>query len=237
MGDASETRVAIEYSVYRRRSGHDAQDIIVNYLHYLHFTIVHITHFSPPVTVRVKIGSFLDREKKRNTSCDSSSHCLAVMFCVTEQSKFFLKPKLTRRLSRVLQSTLKNSDPLSLKDQKFDIKVNRTSKASRMYLYVKRPAICTPFKSCHRWLRLQWTRQHVHRMCDRWKCFLFMDESMFRIESDNKRIFISLVSFWVDANTSMFFHGHVNAHTYRDDVLDAYVHYYFGAICDVSLLL
>ncbi|KFM75462.1 hypothetical protein X975_23465, partial [Stegodyphus mimosarum] len=44
-------------------------------------------------------------------------------------------------------------------------------------------------------------------------------------------------SLWVDAQTSMSFQGGtVNAQVYRDDILDAYVRPYVGAIGDAFLL-
>lgn len=130
-------------------------------------------------------------------------------------------------------------------------------------LYARRPAICITLTSHHRQDLLQWARQHVHWTHDQWRAVLFTDESRFSLQSDSRRILIwrepgtrfhpshirerdaygaGSVCVWggisLGGRTDLhvFPRGNVNAHTYRDDILDAYVHPYAGAIGDAFVL-
>ncbi|KFM76242.1 hypothetical protein X975_26625, partial [Stegodyphus mimosarum] len=42
-------------------------------------------------------------------------------------------------------------------------------------LYARGPAICVPLTSCRKRERLQWARQHVHWMPNKWRAVLFTD--------------------------------------------------------------
>ncbi|KFM62362.1 Transposable element Tcb1 transposase, partial [Stegodyphus mimosarum] len=120
-----------------------------------------------------------------------------------------------------------------------------------------------PLMSRHRRDRLQLARQHVHWTPDQWRAVLFMDESRFSLESKSRRYIIwrelgtryhpsnirkrdayerGIVCVWGgiyfggSTDLNFFPKGTVNAQVYRDDILDAYVHPYAGAIGDAFLL-
>lgn len=130
-------------------------------------------------------------------------------------------------------------------------------------LYARRPATCVPLTSRHRRDRLQWARQHVHWTPDQWRAVLFTDESRFSLQSDSRRYLIwrepgtryhpsnirerdaygrGSVCVWGGISLGgrthlhVFPRGTVNAQVYRDDILDAYVRPYAGAIGDAFLL-
>ncbi|GBM11377.1 hypothetical protein AVEN_13597-1 [Araneus ventricosus] len=100
-------------------------------------------------------------------------------------------------------------------------------------LYARQPAICVPLASRHRRERLRWAHQHVIWTPDQWRIVvLFTDESRFSLQSDSRcyliwrepgtryhpsnirerdaygegSVCVWVVSFWVDAQTSMSFH-------------------------------
>ncbi|KFM63614.1 Transposable element Tcb2 transposase, partial [Stegodyphus mimosarum] len=126
-----------------------------------------------------------------------------------------------------------------------------------------KPFICLPLTSLHRRDCLQWARQHVHWTLDQWRAVLFRDESRFSLESDSRRYLIwrkpgiryhpsnirerdaygrRIVCAWggisLGGRTDLhvFPRGTVNAQVCRNDILDAYVRQYAGAIGDAFLL-
>ena len=130
-------------------------------------------------------------------------------------------------------------------------------------LYSRQPAISMPLTSRYRRDRLQWVRQHIHWMPDEWRAFLFTNKSRFSLESDSRRYLIwrepwtryypsnirerdtcGRGSFCVwggissggSTNLHVFPRRTVNTEVYRDDIVDAYVGPYDGAVSNVFLL-
>ena len=130
-------------------------------------------------------------------------------------------------------------------------------------LHSRQPAICMPLTSHHSRDHLQWARQRINRTPDEWRAFLFTDESRFSLESDSRRYLIwrklgtryypsnirkryacgrDSVCVWggisLDGRTDLhvFPRGTMDAEVYRDDILDAYVRPYAGAIGDACPL-
>ncbi|KFM62332.1 Transposable element Tcb1 transposase, partial [Stegodyphus mimosarum] len=116
--------------------------------------------------------------------------------------------------------------------------------------------------SRHRRDRLQWGR-HVHWTPDQWRAVFFTNESRFSLESDSRRYLIwrepgthyhpsniceryayrrGSVCVWGSISLSggtdldVFPRGTMNDQVYRDDILDAYMRPYAGAISDAFLL-
>ncbi|GBM43139.1 Transposable element Tcb1 transposase [Araneus ventricosus] len=108
-----------------------------------------------------------------------------------------------------------------------------------------------------------WVHQHVHWTPDQWRAVLFTDESRFSLQSDSRRYLIwrepgtryypsnilerdaygrgsvcvwGSISLGGRTDLHVFALGTVNAQTYRDNILDAYVHPYAGEIGDDFLL-
>ncbi|GBM23220.1 hypothetical protein AVEN_159896-1 [Araneus ventricosus] len=119
-------------------------------------------------------------------------------------------------------------------------------------LYARRPepVVCVPLTSQHRRERLRWTHQHVHWTSNQWRAVLFTDESRLNLQSDSRCYLIwrepgtryhpsnirerdayggGSVCVWggicLSGRTDLYVfpRGTVNAQTYRDDILDAYV--------------
>ena len=130
-------------------------------------------------------------------------------------------------------------------------------------LHARLRAICVPLTLRHRRERLQWACQHVHYMRDQWRIVLFTDESRFSLERDNRHILIwrepgsrfcpshirernayrsGSVCLWGGISLSgrkdlhVFSCGNENAQIYRDDILDAYVRPFAGAVGDAFVL-
>ncbi|GBN17503.1 hypothetical protein AVEN_266057-1 [Araneus ventricosus] len=117
--------------------------------------------------------------------------------------------------------------------------------------------------SRHRRERLRWAHQHVHWTPDQLRAVLFTDESRFSLQSDSSHYLIwresgtryhpsnilerdaygaGSVCVWggisLGGRTDLRVvpRGTMNAQAYRDDILDAYVRPYAGAIGDDFLL-
>ena len=130
-------------------------------------------------------------------------------------------------------------------------------------LHSRQPAICMPLTSHHSRDHLQWARQRINRTPDEWRAFLFTDESRFSLGSDCRRYLIRRksgtryypsnirerdacgrggVCAWdgisLDGRPDLhvFPRGTVNTEVYRDDIVDAYVGPYDGAVSNVFLL-
>ncbi|GFY29556.1 transposable element Tcb2 transposase [Trichonephila clavipes] len=130
-------------------------------------------------------------------------------------------------------------------------------------IYARQPAICVPLTSRQRRKSLQCKYQHVPWTRDQWRTVIFADELGLCLESNSWRVFIwrepeirfhplhirerdaygsgsacvwGCISLCGRTYLHVFFRGNVNACTYRNDILDAYVRLYVGVIGDVFVL-
>ncbi|GBN07856.1 Transposable element Tc1 transposase [Araneus ventricosus] len=127
-----------------------------------------------------------------------------------------------------------------------------------------RPAVCVPFTSTKRRVRLAWCREHRDWSMDQWTTVLFTYESQFSLNTDSRRTFIwrepgtrylpsnvrkidhyvggGLMvweSIMLDGRTPLhvFERGTVTCVSYRDDILEPYVRLFRGAIGHEFILM
>ncbi|GBL82680.1 Transcription factor Sox-6 [Araneus ventricosus] len=146
-------------------------------------------------------------------------------------------------------------------------RVSRVTVTKRLHetgLFARKPAVCVPLTSTNRRVRLAWCREYRDWSMDQWAAVLFTDESRFSLNTDSRHTFIwrepgsrYLPSYvreidhygggglmvWtgimLDGQTTLhvFERGTVTGVRYRDEILEAYVRLFRGAVVPEFILM
>ncbi|GBM75032.1 Transposable element Tcb2 transposase [Araneus ventricosus] len=146
-------------------------------------------------------------------------------------------------------------------------RVSRVTVSKRLHetgLFARRPAVCIPFTSTNRRVRLAWCREYRDWSMDQWATVLFTDESRISLNTDSRRTFIwrepgtrylpsnvreinhyggGGLKVWAGimldgrAPFHVFERGIVTGVRYRDEILEPYVRLFRGAVGSEFILM